>query len=82
MLLDPSALLRTKFAFWFESARKIRARPHGKSASAYTESASARAEDPRRSTQLSAGVGVEQPRNSSEKVSFPCHVPYILLYLS
>ena len=85
MFLHPSALLRTKFAFWFppfstqnrtedpsSSAWKIRAHPHVKSVSA-------RAEDPRRSAQLSMGVHAEQPRNSSEKLSFPCHVPYMCM---
>ena len=68
VFLDPLAWLRTKFAFWFPpfsirirtedscpSARKIRACPHGRSAS----------------------FRAEQPRNSSEKLSFPCHVPYL-----
>ena len=53
-------LLHTKFAFWFPPfSTWIR----GKFVSAC-------AEDRRRSAQLSAGVRVEQPRNSLEKVKF------------
>ena len=33
-------------------------------------------EDPRHSAQLYTGVCVEQPLNSSEKLSFPCYVLY------
>ena len=32
----------------------------------------------RRSTRLSAAVRAEQPRNSAEKLRFPCHIPYAL----
>ena len=35
-------------------------------------------EDPRHSAQLSVGVHAEQPWNSSKKLSFPFHVPYVL----
>ena len=97
MFRDRLALLRTKFAFWFPpfsnrirtedscpSARKIRARPHGRSASA-------RAEVPRRPRGGSAaparkfrGTRAENPRRSArnnhgiprKKLSFPCHVLY------
>ena len=83
MFLDPLALLRTKFAFWFPpfsnrirtedscpSARKIRARPHGRSASACAEVL-------QHPCGKSASFRAEQPRNSSEKVKFSvsCTVP-------
>ena len=38
-----------------------------------------RAENPRCSAQLSAGVRVEQAQNSSKKLRFPCHVAYVHL---
>ena len=52
------------------ATRKIRVRPCGKSAAPVWKIRSTRAENPRRSAQLSAGVRAEQPRNSSEKVKF------------
>ena len=78
VFLDPLALLRTKFAFWFPpfsnrirtedscpSAWKIRTRPHGRSTST-------RAEVPRRPRGSSAapawkfrGTRVENPRRSA-----------------
>ena len=91
--LDPLALLRTKFAFWFPpfsnrirtedscpSARKIRARPHGRSVPARTE-------DPRPPAQKFRGARVENPRHSTrnnhgilqKKLSFPCHMPTSLM---
>ena len=75
MFLDPSAgccarSLPSGFRhFQLESARKIRAHPHGKSASACVKSASFRATIrgcPR-------GTTTEFLR---KKLSFPCHVPY------
>ena len=76
VFLDLLALFRTKFVFWFPpfsnrirtedscpSARKIRARPHGRSAST-------RAEVPWHPCRKSASFRAEQPRNSSEKVKF------------
>ena len=80
VFLDPLALLRTKFAFWFPpvsnrictedscpSARKIRACPHGKSAAPARKFRGTRAENPRRFARNNHGI----PR---KKLSFPCHV--------
>ena len=81
VFLDPLALLRTKFAFWFppfqtESARKIRARLRGRSAPTRTE-------DPRPPARKVRGTRAENLRRSAQnkhgipqkKLSFPCHVP-------
>ena len=94
VFLDPLALLHTKFAFWFPpfsnrirtedscpSARKIRARPHGRSASACTENSRSparkfrgtRAENPCHSTRNNHGI----PR---KKLSF--RVMYCMSYAS
>ena len=83
VFLDPLALLRTKFAFWFPpfsnqirtedscpSARKIHAHPHGKSAAPARKFRGTRAENPRRSAPNNHGI----PR---KKLSFPCHVLYV-----
>ena len=82
MFRDRLALLRTKFAFWLPpfsnrirtedscpSARKIRARPHGRSASA-------RAEVPRRPRGGSAAPARNNHGIPRKKLSFPCHVLY------
>ena len=83
VFLDPLALLRTKFAFWFlpfsnqirtedscPSVGMIRARPHGKSAAPARKFRGTRAENPRRSARNNHGI----PR---KKLSFPCHVLYV-----
>ena len=61
VFLDPLALLRTKFAFWFlpfqtESARKIRARLLGRSAPARTK-------DPRPPARKFRGARAEVPQH-------------------
>ena len=80
VFLNPLALLRTKFAFWFPpfsnqihtedscpSARKIRARLPGKSAAPTRKFYGTHAKNPRRSTRNNHGI----PR---KKLSFPCHI--------
>ena len=88
MFLDPSALLCTKFAFWFppfstQICTENLCPPARNPRPPARKIRGTCAEDPHCSAQLSTGVRAEQPWNSSEKVkvSVSCTVCYCLLHI-